>query len=123
MPRQHVDHFFVEMFLRGSLFARPDVDNKHGNEVAASLEMGRATLDAYSWPRRRWNFQEIDAKVLRNGNSLPSDPIQIGIKQQLCGLLLRNSNVHVETLTLFSCGISLGSHFFRDPLCDRPPGP
>jgi hypothetical protein len=80
---QNVDHFFEEMLLRRGLAAGRDVEHEDGNEVAASLEVRDAAVDAEPRPRLSRDLQEVDAEILGDRDALALDPGEIGVIQKL----------------------------------------
>ena len=76
---EHVDHVFVKVLLGQRRLARPDVEDEHVGEVAASLQMDSCTLYAITRPRLRLDRKQVDAVMFGDGNALAGDPFEIGI--------------------------------------------
>src|SRR5215204_3901522 len=82
VARQHIDHFLEKMFLRRCLRPGLEVEHEDRDEVAATLEVDDAALDAEARPMSSRALQEVDAEVLGDRHALLLGPGDIGVEQE-----------------------------------------
>jgi hypothetical protein len=83
VARQHIDHFLEHMLLRGSLRPGLEVEHEDRDEVAATLEVDDAALDAEAGPMSGRALQEVDAEVLGHRHAFLLGPGDVGVEQEL----------------------------------------
>ncbi len=82
MTFQDIDHLFEEMALGRRFGARVKLDDIHGNEIAAALQVDERALGCKAGPGPGLDLEQIDAEILNDRNAFLLCPVQIGVEQK-----------------------------------------